>query len=179
MTDHPTIYLRELVEKDTANIVRWRNDPAVRKNLFSQAPITEEQHLLYFRKTVQAGLCSQYVISVTENSRTFDIGTAFIKRIDCENRKGEFGMFIGEQSSRGKGYALPVVRQMLSIAFLKLKLHRVYLSVMADNIPAIKVYERAGFTKEGILKDDYLRSDGFVDIIVMGITEPYWQKTRE
>lgn len=173
------ITLRKLTEDDTANIVRWRNSDSVRKNLFSQALLTEEQHMQYFMSIVQAGKCEQYIITVTENGEPNDIGTAFIKNIDRLNRKGEFGMFIGEKSAQGKGYALPVVKQMLEIAFSELKLHRVYLSVMADNIPAIKTYERAGFLREGCLTDDYLRRDAFVDVLVMGILENNWHKEKE
>lgn len=179
MNENHSVSLRPLTENDTANIVKWRNSDSVRKNLYTQTILTSEQHLNYYRNTVQAGKCVQYIISVIENGKNLDIGTAFIKNIDWANRKGEFGMFIGENSFRGKGYAAPVVQKILEIAFSKLMLHRVYLSVMADNVPAIKTYERAGFLREGRLQDDYLRNDGFIDIIVMGITEPLWRKKME
>ena len=179
MKKQQTIVLRRITEDDTANIVKWRNSASVRKNLYTQTLLTEEQHLRYFRNTVQTGKCEQYIISVNENGNAFDIGTIFIKNIDRVSHKGEFGMFIGEACARGKGFAAQAVSQMLKVAFSELKLNRVYLTVMEDNIPAIRTYEKTGFEKEGILKEDYLRNDGYINVVVMGITERMWRRKRE
>ena len=179
MTQQGKVVLRALSEEDTANIVRWRNKDSVRKNLYTQTLLTEEQHLRYFRDVVAAGKCVQYIISAEEEGRICDVGTVFIKKIDRENRKGEFGIFIGEEAFRGKGIAGQAVEQILKIAFTELQLNRVYLSVMADNIPAIRAYRKAGFEMEGILREDYLRADGFVDIVLMGITEKKWREKAD
>ena len=178
MSEQGTVTLRPLTEADTANIVRWRNSESVRKNLYTQAELTEQQHLNYFKNVVQAGKCAQYIIIVSENGNQHHIGTVFIKSIDRENRKGEFGMFIGEDRFRGKGYAVPTVKQILEIAFSELGLNRVYLTAMADNEPAIRAYEKAGFVKEGLMKEDFLRCDGYVDIVVMGITAKKWRERK-
>ena len=87
-------------------------------------------------------------------------------------------MFIGEEAFRGKGYSFPAAKKMLRIAFSQLDLNRVYLSVMADNTAAVKTYEKAGFVKEGLLKEDYLRSDGYIDVLIMGITKHMWSKAE-
>ena len=179
MSGQGTVTLRALTEADTANIVKWRNSESVRKNLYTQTELTEQQHLNYFQTVVKAGKCAQYIITVEEDGTAVDVGTVFIKNIDRENRKGEFGMFIGEERFRGKGYAAPAACEMLAIAFSELNLNRVYLSVMADNKPAIRTYEKAGFEKEGYLKEDYLRSNGFVDVAIMGITEKMWREREE
>ena len=163
------VKLRKLKESDTEHIVKWRNSTEVKKNLYSQDELTAQQHLNYFHNVVQKGKCSQYIISVENDKDTFDIGTTFIKNIDHDNSKGEFGIFIGEKKGRGKGYAKHAVSEMLKIAFNELNLNRVYLYVYADNVAAIKSYISAGFSQEGILREDHNRNGIFVDIIVMGI----------
>jgi hypothetical protein len=55
-------------------------------------------------------------------------------------------------------------------------LNRVFLTVMADNISGIKVYEKAGFLCEGVLREDYLRGNTYVDVLVMGVTKKMWLK---
>lgn len=164
-----TVKLRKLAESDTANIVRWRNSPSVKCNLYSQEDITEEQHLNYFHNIVETGKCAQYIIVVEDENGSRDIGTTFIKNIDRHSNKGEFGIFIGEESARGKGYAKYAISEILRIAFDELNLHRVYLSVMADNLLAIKSYKKVGFVIEGSFSDDYLRNDEYIDVIVMAI----------
>ena len=58
---------------------------------------------------------------------------------------------------------------MIAYAFQELKLHKLYLRVFSDNIRAITSYEKAGFQKEALLKDDVLVAGRFRNIILMGI----------
>ena len=163
--------LRPIEAGDTDNILKWRNSPAVYNNLYTRDELTREQHLDWLKTRVETGLCRQYIIEV-EN---LPVGTVFIKNIDRQSQKGEFGIFIGEKQARGKGYASVATQKILETAFSELELNRVYLTVFADNIPGIKAYLKAGFLAEGILKQDFLRPDGFVDIVVMGITKRDWK----
>lgn len=168
------VSLRPLNISDTDNIVRWRNSDSVKKNLYTQDRLTPEQHIAYFYNVVQAGRCAQFIIVVDEGEKQADVGTAFIKGIDLENRSGEFGIFIGEEGARGKGYAQAATKLILRHAFKALRLHRVYLTVMRDNHAAIRAYEKCGFVTEGIMRDGYLRSDGFVDVVMMSVLEDEW-----
>jgi len=173
------ISLRPISESDTENIVKWRNSDAVKKKLYTQTDLTHEQHRIWLRDKVDTGLCCQYIIVETVNHNSSDIGTVFIKNIDTHNHKGEFGIFIGEECARGKGYATLATKEMVRIAFEKLSLNRVYLTVMSDNIAGINAYKKAGFVVEGLMKEDYLRSDGYVDIFMMGITKEIWDTKNE
>lgn len=168
------VKIRPILLDDTHLIVKWRNDANVKKNLYSQSDLTEAQHINWFHNQVSTGRCSQFIIE--ENSPGGrPLGTVFIKNIDQNNQKGEFGIFIGEEWGRGKGYASLATALILDHAFKELKLNRVYLTVFCDNLPAIKAYERAGFLKEGLLRQDYLRTDGFVDVVYMGLTAEFWK----
>ncbi len=175
--NNSNITLRKISESDTPNIVKWRNSDAVRRNLFTQSILTEQQHINYLKTKVESGSCVQYIIVSPDDN---DIGTAFVKNIDLVNNKGEFGMFIGEPSGRGKGYAKTVVSKMLNIAFEELHLNRVYLTVMCDNISAIMSYKYAGFAVEGVMKEDYFRERDkkYIDIIFMGITQKMWIQNK-
>ena len=163
------VKLRKLAESDTANIVRWRNSPSVKCNLYSQEDITEEQHLNYFHNVVETGKCAQYIIVVEDEHGSRDIGTTFIKNIDRHSNKGEFGIFIGEESARGKGYAKYAISDIIKITLSDLKRHRIYLTVLEDNNTAIMAYEKAGFMYEGKLRDDYYRNGSYFSVITMGI----------
>lgn len=163
------ISLRPLTLADTSNIVRWRNQPEVYKNLYSQNLITEEQHTNYFHKYVETGLVRQYIIVADINGTPVDIGTVFLKDIDSISNKAEYGLFIGELQAQGKGFASLVAEETLKIAFKNLGLNRVYLTVFANNVRAQKSYEKAGFRKEGVLRQDFFDGEKYVDIICMGI----------
>ncbi len=169
------VFLRKISLSDTSNIVRWRNSDSVRKNLYSQDLITEEQHVNYFHNYVETGKCLQYIIEVKTKEGKKDIGTVFLKNVDMRSHKAEFGIFIGETSERGKHYASKSAIKMLDKAFNEYKLHRVYLSVFSNNKPAIIAYVKAGFRQEGILKEDYFDGVNYIDIVHMGVIYEDWK----
>lgn len=169
-----TVSLRGIEIEDTQNILKWRNSKAVKRNLYTQDDLTEEQHLNWMRNKVETGFCAQYIIAIRDEDGNKDIGTVFIKNIGQDTKEGEFGIQIGEETARGKGYGRQAAEQILKIAFNELGLERVYLTVMYDNYPAIRSYEKAGFVQEKILKGEYLRGGTYIDIIQMGITRDMW-----
>ena len=73
---------------------------------------------------------------------------------------------------------MSATHETLRYGFEELKLHRIYLTVMADNVPAIRTYEKVGFIKEGIMRDGFLRYDGYVDIVMMTMLKSDWDNRR-
>ncbi len=170
------VSLRPICIEDTDNIIRWRNSEQVKKNLFSQADITSEIHKEYYKNCVETGKCKQFIIETLEGN--LDIGTVFIKNIDENHRKAEFGIFIGEACARGKGYGTAATKQMLNIAFEEYKLNRIYLQVLESNESGIKAYLNAGFIKEGLLVEEFRRGEEFHNVVVMGITQGEWLRKK-
>ena len=73
-----------------------------------------------------------------------------------------------EPQHAGKGLGLQMMHEIIEFAKQK-KFRRIELSVATINEKAIKVYEKAGFAKEGILKNfTYLKSENrFLDEVMM------------
>ena len=174
-----TISIRPLSIDDTRNIVKWRNLPSVKRFLYSQDKLTPDSHIAYFESVVKAGKCAQFIIVLRKDEKEYDIGTIFIKNLDVKNRNGEFGIFIGEEIGRGKGYSLLATNLILEYGFKELGLHRISLSVMEDNIAAIKTYRKAGFVQEGILREEYLREGEYINIVLMSILKEEWNKKHD
>ena len=51
-----------------------------------------------------------------------------------------------------------------------MNLNRIYLEVLADNIAAVKAYEKCGFELEGRLKNHSFKLGRYKDVLVMGIS---------
>ena len=159
------VVLRPITIKDTPNIFKWRNCNDVKKNLFTQKDITEEQHLKYFHDFIETKKVYQFIIVAEGN----DCGTVFLKNVDFINRRAEFGIFIGESIFRGKGIGFIATSKMIEIGFKELLLDSIYLTVFSNNINAIKSYEKAGFKKTNI-GEKYIFSNGlYTEITKMEI----------
>lgn len=163
------IYLRLMTYEDTDLIVAWRNSDAVRKNFIYQELFTREGHEHWIRTMVETGRVVQMMICDLASDRP--LGSVYIRDIDRQHNKAEYGIFIGEDSARGRGVGTAAAELMLRYCFEEEGLHRVYLRVFADNIQALRSYEKAGFVREGLLRDD-VRIDGeYRDIVWMGRTK--------
>lgn len=164
------IYLRYMNPEDTDRIVAWRNQKDIRESSFSQNPFTREGHLNWVREMVDTGKVVQMVICLEESDEP--IGCVYLRNIDRQNRKAEYGIYIGEGSFRGKGIGTSAARLMLRYGFSELCLHRIYLLAYADNLQAVKSYEKAGFSKEACMRDDIFVNGRFRDVVLMAILNP-------
>lgn len=156
------IFLRLMTAADTDLIVEWRNRDAVRKNFIYQELFTREGHENWVRTRVETGQVVQMIIcdAVTEKP----LGSVYIRDIDREHNKAEYGIFIGEDDARGRGVGTAAARLMLQYCFAEERLHRIYLRVFTTNLQAIRSYEKAGFVREGVLRDDVRINGEYRDI---------------
>ncbi len=161
------IYLRPMTYDDTEDIVNWRNSDGVRKNFIYQALFTRESHENWIKTMVETGKVVQMMICEIATDKA--VGSVYIRDIDTTHHKAEYGIFIGESKARGKGYGSAAARLMIRYCFEELNLHRLFLRVYADNIQAIRSYEKAGFVKEAYLRDDVCIEGKYKDIVLMGI----------
>lgn len=161
------IYIREMTYEDTDLIVAWRNKDSVRKNFIYQALFTRESHENWIRTMIETGKVVQMMICERETGRA--VGSVYIRDIEPIHQKAEYGIFIGEDDARGKGYGTAAARLMIKYCFEGMKLHRLFLRVYAENEQAIRSYEKAGFVKEAYLHDDVYVDGRYRDIVLMGI----------
>lgn len=161
------IYLRPMTYEDTDLIVSWRNQEAVRRNFIYQELFTRESHEQWIHTMVETGKVIQMVICETEGGRP--VGSVYLRDIDRRHNKAEYGIFIGGEGARGKGYGTMAARLMIRYAFEELGLHRLYLRAFADNEQAIRSYEKAGFEREAYLREDVCIEGRYRDIVLMGL----------
>lgn len=164
------IYLRLMTREDTELIVRWRNSDAVRKRFIYQALFTAQSHENWIKTMVETGRVIQMIIC--DLASDMPLGSVYIRDIDRSHKKAEYGIFIGETQARGRGVGTAAAKLMLRYCFEEQGLHRIFLRVFADNRQAVRSYEKAGFRREGLLRDD-VRIDGkYRDILWMAAIRP-------
>ena len=173
--DH-AVTIRPVTEADTDKIVQWRNAPSVVSHFIYRTPLTREAHLNWFHSRVQTGEVAQFMIVDGETEQ--EVGSVYLRDIDRQNKKCEYGIFIGEDSCRGKGIGSAAAKLALDYAFGTLGLNRVFLRVFADNVRAIKSYENAGFVYEGTFRDDVIIAGRAYDMVFMGILRKEWEKGK-
>lgn len=136
------VFLRPMTAADTEKIVAWRNKDFVRNNFIYRELFTREGHLSWIKTQVETGHVVQFIICLTEGR---EIGSVYFRDIDREKETAEYGIFIGEKDAVGCGYGTETACLALGYAFEHMKLEKVFLRFLEDNVGARISYERAGF----------------------------------
>jgi RimJ/RimL family protein N-acetyltransferase len=167
------IYLRPLdTETDLDRCLRWINDPEVLATLGRRQPMGRVAEKEWLQGQYKNDSHMTLAIVLKDGDR--HIGNCGFNEIDYVNRNAVFGILIGEKDVWGRGYGPDAARLILQHGFEELGLHRIGLEVYSLNPRAIRAYEKAGFVREGTLRESYFRHGQFHDTIVMSILESEW-----
>lgn len=171
--DGPRVYLRPLGEGDTSDVIRWRSDPDVMRQLFSERAPTREEHSLWLARLPERTDRQEFVIVLRDPDRA--VGTVGLSRIDHTAGSAEYGILVGESGWREKGIAREASTLILSYAFGELGLRVVELRLFADNRPARHLYAALGFSEVPELSDRREKGSEVRATIAMVLSAGDWQ----
>ena len=96
-------------------------------------------------------------------------GSIGLGRVDWTDGRVEIGYWIAPWA-RLKGYAVEATRGVAAYAFQK-GLHRVELLAATGNVASQRVAERAGFTRECVLREAMLIGEGRSDAVLFSLLD--------
>lgn len=97
------------------------------------------------------------VICKTENPTP--IGFIDLYDFDPKHRRIGVGIVIFKDRDKQKGFASESLRLVCNYAFQHLNVHQIYAGITEDNTGSIKLFENAGFERNG-LRRDWIFADG-------------------
>jgi RimJ/RimL family protein N-acetyltransferase len=110
-----------------------------------------------------------------------DVGGRLVGQVQARRPAGalppgvfDLGIVIYGRADRGRGYGAQTVRLITGHAFGELGAHRVQLTTEVSNAAMKGAAERAGFTREGVLRGFMPAEDGRRDYALYGITREDW-----
>lgn len=103
------------------------------------------------------------------------IGYCMAAFIDPYHRKCKFGMTIGDKSVWGQGYGREVVDRIVAFCFETLNMNRIQCEIYDFNERSIRLFESAGFRREGTCRQSVLKKGHYVDEHVYGLLKEDWE----
>lgn len=164
------ICLRPLKKSDNSLFFKWRNNieyigmaQSIRfpKHEFLEENWTEHKSKDTSNKEIF------FIIEISETNEA--IGFTQLSNIDWISRNCSFGISINESQHQKKGFANEAMEVLYGYAFNILNIEKIWLEVTSLNIPAIKLYEKFGFTLEGQLKKHYYWDSQYHDVLIYSL----------
>lgn len=143
--DGRTVRLRLLTAADLPATLAWRNRDEVRRWFKFSEVLSAEQHREWFER--YAAEDGNYVWIVEETARGQAVGQVSLYRLDRRRGEAEVGRFIAAPGQEGRGYLKAAILALMRWAFTALALTRLYLEVFADNVRAVALYRKCGFSE--------------------------------
>lgn len=170
------IKLTSLDEEDILEFQKWYNDVSFMRHydIVSAIPknIDDVKDLVNnARKSDTA-----YIFAVKDLLEEF-IGVTGFEGISWNNGTATIYIGIGGEVHRGRGYGKEALKLTIEFGFEELNFHRIQLTVLEYNEPAIKLYEKLGFKREGIYREFIHRDGKRYDMYLYGLLRSEWENS--
>jgi RimJ/RimL family protein N-acetyltransferase len=167
------VVLRHHRFDDLPHVRRWYRDPELaRLTRYSVQPMSDDEVDRFFHARLMSPESVAYAIETREGARL--IGLTTFSNLDPDNGSVLFHITIGEPDAWGQGYGTEATGLMLQLAFERIGLHRVGLSVFSFNERAIRSYRKSGFQLEGRAREAIVRGGERFDEFTMSVLAQEW-----
>lgn len=173
------IKLRRLQMEDAENMLEWMHDPenqkGFRRDMMSMTLEDARNFCLEVSSETYSKRNTDLHLAITDETDEY-LGTISLKNINMEHRSAEMAISV-RRKARGLGVAKKAVGLLLQKSFGEMALHRVYLTVLSNNIVAIKFYEKCGFIYEGELRDHLFIKGNYISWKLYGMIEDEYSES--
>lgn len=164
------VTIRRFERTDIPKKVEWVNNPENNRFLHYDIPICVEKTEKWFDS--HFGEDTRYDAVIEADG--VPVGTIGLLSIDKKNSKAEYYIAMGETSYKGKGIAKEASLLILQYGFETLLLNRIYLYTEVENVTGQKLFEKVGFVKEGLIRQDILSHGKYADRYAYGYLREDW-----
>lgn len=172
------VVLRPHTPQSFERLHRWKNDREILElSADSMEPSSEDKT----RRTLERWMKQSEDIIHFAIHRGDDeelIGFLHLALIEREHQRCKIGLVIGEKQYWGQGYGTEAVRCAVDYGFSQLGLNRISAEVYATNPRSVRMLERAGFRREGVLHESILKDGAFVDEYPYALLRREWEAAR-
>jgi RimJ/RimL family protein N-acetyltransferase len=169
-------------ETDLPKLIKWINDPEIRRFLLPYLPVSHEMEQEWL-DSLEKSAANQIVLAIETLDGNF-IGTMGIHHINWKDRTAVTGTLIGEKKYRStkrrrKGYGTDAKMAVLDYIFNTLNLRKVCSSVIVFNERSLHYSLKCGYKIEGRRRKQIFKDGEYYDEIMLGVFKEEWLAARK
>ena len=169
MIEGKLVRLRAVENGDLDRYVVWMNDREVTRGLNMRYPLGREAEEEWIRGRTSKPLSYENVFFAIDTRAGVHIGSINFHIARPESRNSRLGVMIGDKAYWSQGYGTDAMLTFLRFGFDEMNLHRIDLTVDAENARAIRCYQKCGFIEEGRLRESRYQLGKYGDQLVMSV----------
>jgi UDP-4-amino-4,6-dideoxy-N-acetyl-beta-L-altrosamine N-acetyltransferase len=156
-------------------IVReWRNHPEIRKNMYTDEIITEEDHEVWLNNLKSTKKTKVYIAY----KDSLPIGIVSISNINSAHLMADWAFYLNPQYLNTKGLGTLMEYHFLNYIFDNLNIIKLNCEVLETNPSVITLHKKFGFTEEGIRRKNIIKNNNRVDVYLLGILKEEWNQMK-
>lgn len=153
--------------EDKSALVRHANNRKVWRNLRDRFPhpYAEADADAWLSRACAEAPATNFAIEVNREAAG---GVGLVLGTDVARRSAEIGFWLGEPFW-GRGIATAAVAAVTALAFERFDLCRLFAGVFEWNPASMRVLEKAGYTREGVLRRAVFKDGRQIDQVLYAI----------
>ena len=159
------VQLRALEPEDLDLLYKVENDISLWKVGTTNTPYSRYALREYISNATGDIFTDHQVRMMICDTLGHTVGIVDMMNFNAQHQRSEVGIVIFEPF-RNRGFGLAAMNHVLSYAHAILHIHKLYALVDVDNIYSRKLFERVGFSREGMLHDWLFDGDHYHDVII-------------
>ena len=173
------LILRAVTMGDVEDIFAYSSDEEVTRFLRWGPHRTREDTESYVREVLREykeGADGPWGVEYRETGRV--IGSLHLMNLSAQHRKAEIG-FALSRSYWNRGLMSEAVARVLKYSFEQIGLNRIEGFPLVENWAGIRVIEKVGMQREGVLRGYQFQKGAFRDFVVYAMLRHQYPKRRE
>lgn len=171
------LIIREYAIADTPAVQENVRDPSYWEHHATEPPTPEQIAALILWAVQEQAIKPRinYYLAAARKDTGVIVGEAVLRITDPIQRQGEIGFGIGRKYWK-QGYATEIGAALLQTAFHHFNLHRIFAQCAPENKAVIRVMQKLGFAREGMLRDVTMVRGKWWSTVVYSMLEQEYTK---
>lgn len=172
VTDVNLGMLRPMNSADLDRVLKWRNHPSIRTNMYTQHEITPVEHQAWWERVKDSPNFRPYIYE----RDGIPLGYVAFSEISSKNKTATWAFYSSPDARRGTGSLMEFLA--LDEAFGAIGLRKLSCEVLGRNARVVKMHERFGFQREGLFREHVLIDGAFDDVHRLALFANEWTAMR-